>query len=284
MIFDASEFVFKAPSVVARARRVLIKPSAGYPAPYPVSTSRDILSVIIRGIRQVSDADILLLEGTADGGSIYPIYQQLGYDFPRVLVLDVKDCIWVEVDNPLPKPLAVPTFWVPNVILSSDYLITVSPLKIIKGKPYLSIMNLLSLLPSSKYHEASSSGWEALYGLGIDKAIADLYFTLPFELGIVEARQKFIGEDDPTQSEVEEYGKIFVGEPYEVDREVSESRVQGCAFVTREETDTMTRIVADLGAAQDRHAGAGQRVRAAHGAVEQQPDARIGADVGGVVG
>ncbi len=39
MIFEASDFNFKVPSVVARARRVLIKPSASYPLPYPVTTS-----------------------------------------------------------------------------------------------------------------------------------------------------------------------------------------------------------------------------------------------------
>jgi len=223
VIFKASEFVFKAPSVISRARRILIKPSASYPITYPVTTSQNILSAIIEGIRQVSDADILLLEGTPGGGPIYPIYQALGYNFPRVLTLDVKDCIWVEVDNPLPKSLVMPTFWVPNVILSSDYLITLAPLKIFKGRGSLSIMNLLTLLPSSKYHGESPSGWGALHSLGIDKVIADLYFTLPFDLGIIEARQKLTVKDDPTQGEVEEYGKIFVGEPYEVDREVSET-------------------------------------------------------------
>lgn len=223
MIFEASEFAFKPPPVVSRARRILIKPSASYPVAYPATTSQSILSTIIEGIRQISDADILLLEGTPGGGPIYPIYQALGYNFPRVLTLDVKDCIWVEVDNPLPKPLAIPTFWVPNVILSSDYLITVAPLKIFKKKASLSIMNLLSLLPSHKYGDETPSGWGTLYGLGINKVIADLYFTLPFDLGIVEGRQKFISEIDPTQGEVEEYGKIFIGEPYEVDREVSET-------------------------------------------------------------
>ncbi len=223
MIFEASEFVFKVPSTVSRARRVLIKPSACYPVSYPVTTSRDILSAIIRGIRQVSDADILLLEGTAGGGSIYPIYQALGYDFPRVLMLDVKDCIWVEVDNPLPKPLVVPTFWVPNVILSSDYLITVAPLKVLRGRGSLSVMNMLTLLPSSKYGGETPRGWEALYSLGIDRVVADLYFTLPFDLGIIEARQKFVGDDDPAKGEVEDFGKIFVGEPYEVDCEASEA-------------------------------------------------------------
>jgi len=225
LIFDALGFVFEPPSVISRARRVLIKPSAAYPVSYPVTTSQGMLSAIIDGIRQISDADILLLEGTLGGGPVLPIYQTLGYNFPRVLTLDVKDCVWVEVDNPLPKPLAVPTFWVPNVILSCDYLITVAPLKVIKGSGSLSIMNLLGVLPSSKYGGGAPWGWEALYSLGIDKVVADLYFTLPFDLGIIEARQKFIGQDDPTRGEVEECGKIFVGEPYDVDCEAS--RVMG---------------------------------------------------------
>jgi len=223
LIFEASEFVFKAPPVLSRARRVLIKPSACYSAPYPVTTSRDMLSVIIDGIRQVTDADILLLEGTPGGSPIYPIYQALGYNFPRVLSLDVKDCIWVEVDNPLPKPLAVPTFWVPNVILSSDYLITMAPLKALNGIGSLSLMNLLTVLPSDKYSGEAPEGWGSLYNLGIDKVIADLYFTLSFDLGIIEARQKFTSLGDPIQGEIEEYGKVFIGEPYQVDCEASEA-------------------------------------------------------------
>jgi len=223
LIFKDSEFVFEPPPVVSRARRVLIKPSACYPVPYPVTTSRDILSVIIDGIRRVSDADIILLEGTPGGGPVQPIYQALGYNFPRVLTLDVKDCIWVEVDNPLSKPLAVATFWVPNVILSSDYLITVAPLKVSRGRGSLSLMNLLTLLPSSKYGGVAKGGWGDLYQLGIDNVVADLYFTLPFDLGIIEARQKFITRDDPTRGKVEECGKVFIGEPYQVDCEASET-------------------------------------------------------------
>ncbi len=202
---------------------MLIKPSAGYPARYPVTTSRDILSVIIDGIRRISDADILILESAPGIEPIYPIYQTLGYNFPRVLMLDVNSCICVEVDNPLLKPFAIPTFWVPNVILSSDYLISVAPMKVVNGHSSLSIMNLLSLLPGDKYRNGTNGNWDALYGLGIDKVVADLYFTLPFDLGVIEARQKFTVGDDPTQGEIEECGKVFVGEPYEADREASET-------------------------------------------------------------
>ena len=222
MIHEASEFVFKAPPAVSRARRVLIKPSARYPVTYPATTSRDILSVIIDGIRRVTDADIILLEGAPGGEPVYPLYQSLAYNFPRVLMLDVKDCIWVEVDNPLPKPLAIPTFWIPNVILSSDYLISVTPLKVIGGQGCLSIWNLQSLLPGQKYGGDFPGVWEAFRELDMNKVIADLYFTLPFDLGIIEATQKLISLDDPTSGEIEECGKVFTGEPYQIDREVSE--------------------------------------------------------------
>ncbi len=223
MIYGASEFAFRAPSVLSRARRILIKPSASHPVPYPVTTSPAMLSAVIEGIRQVSDADILLLEGTGGSEPVFPIFEALGYNFPRVLTLDVKDCIWVEVDNPLLKPLAMSTFWVPNVILSSDYLISITPLRTFRGRSSLSVMNLLSLLPSSKYRGNGADGWGALYPLGIDRVVADLYFTLPFDLGIIEARQMLTSEDDPARGKTTEYGKIFVGEPYEVDREATET-------------------------------------------------------------
>ena len=222
MIFDASEFTFKPPSLVSRARRILIKPSAGYPVPYPASTSREILSLVIESIKQVSDADIIILEGTPSGASIYPVYKELGYDFARVLMLDVRDCIWVEVENPLPHPFAVATFWVPNVVLSSDYLISVSPFKVLGGTGCFSVSNLLSLLPVSKYSVDSSGGWGALHEFGMDKVLADLYFTLPFDSAVIDARQKFVSNGDPCKGVTQQCGKIFVGEPYEVDREAAQ--------------------------------------------------------------
>jgi len=215
--FDAAEFYFKAPYIISRARRVLIKPNSCFPQSDSVVTSRDILAVIIKGIRQISDADILLLDGTADGSPVQPVYQALGYEFPRVLTLDVRDCTWVEVDNPLAKPLAVPTFWVPNVVLSSDYLISVTPPNVIDDTAYLSIMNLLSLLPSSKYSSITGGGWEDLYSLDINKVLADLYFTLPFDLGIIESRQ----ESD--EGKARQGGQVFVGEPLQVDFEASQA-------------------------------------------------------------
>ena len=221
MIFGADDFVFDPPPRVRWARRILIKPCANYPLPYPVSTSREILQTVVSAIREVSEADIILLEGSPCREPMKPVYQALSYDFPRVLRLDVKDCFFVEVENPLPRPFAIPTFWLPNVLLYCDYLISVTPFKVFSRQGSFSTRNLLSLLPVSRYGGEEQAGWDALYGLGIDKVIADLYFTLPFDLGIVDARKKFIGTTELTGGDAEDYGKIFVGEPYEVDCEAS---------------------------------------------------------------
>jgi len=223
MIFEADNFVFEPPVEVAFARRILIKPSASCSLPHPVTTSRETLAAVIAGIRKVSAADILLLEGSAGNEMVHSIYKALSYDFPHTMLLDVDQCVPVAVENPLSRPFALSTFWVPNVILSCDFLITVTPFKVVAGQGSFSIRNLLSLLPAAKYqHEMK--GFRGLeQSLGIDSIIADLYFTLPFDLGIVDGRKKLISASDHFQGEIEDYGKVFVGTPYEVDSEVSKA-------------------------------------------------------------
>jgi uncharacterized protein (DUF362 family) len=228
MIVKDSDFVFTPPPQLSWARRVLIKPCAAYPLPYPVTTSPKLLNTIIKGIRKVSNADILIADGTSSGESIYPIYQALGYNFHHVLMLDIRDSIFIEVQNPLSQFYAVESFWVPNVVLRSDFLISVTPFKVHGSSGHFSIANLLSLLPVSRYRKGKSGGWGTLYELGIEKVLADLYFTLPFDLGIIEAHQKFFYTDDPTKGEVEDYGKILIGEPHEIDLKASQIARVGC--------------------------------------------------------
>jgi len=221
LIFEAAEYIFQPPPQISRARRILIKPAVSSTAAYPANTSPEILETVIYGIRQVSDADILLLEGMPDGSPAHPTYQALGYEFPRVLTLDVKDCTWVEVDNPLDKPFALPTFWIPNVILSSDFLISVAPLKITGGESRMSISNLLSVLPATKYPGEDGTLMGMLAELGLDQVITDLFFTLPFDLGIIEARAIYHEDEKGETTGSEECGKVFAGDPFQVDCEAA---------------------------------------------------------------
>lgn len=231
MLVEAADFVFKPPSQVSLARRVLVKPSASYALPHPMTTSRETLASVVEGIQRMSDADIILLEGNLYGESTRSIFKALGYDFPRVTVLDVCDCVLVEVENPLPKPFALTTFWLPNIILSCDYLITVAPFRVLSGRGCFSLKNLLGLLPATKYRGGSSDLWALSQRLGVDNIVADLYFTIPFDLGIVDARKKFIGTEHLTEGETLDCGKVFIGEPSDVDREACESMELECGYL-----------------------------------------------------
>ncbi len=222
MEYQSDSFVFQPPPKVAFARRVLIKPEASSGLPYPMSPSRETLETIIAGIRRVSEADIILMDTGRGQEPIHRVFRRLSYDFPRVLFLDVRDCVYVEVENPLAKPWALPTVWVPNVLLSCDYLISAAPLKVKDGVPSLSLTNLLGLLPPSKYPEALLPAGKTMEQLGLDNVIADLYFTLPFDLGVIDARKRLDLGPNEEERGIEEYGKVFCGEPFSVDMEVSE--------------------------------------------------------------
>jgi hypothetical protein len=221
MIFEAANFVSEPPAKVAFAHRILIKPSAGCSKPHPITTSRETLGAVITGIRKVSSADILILEGSAGDETVHSIYKELGYDFPHTMLLDVDQSVPVAVENSLAKPFVLTTFWIPNVILSCDFLITIAPFKVVAGQGSFCIRNLLGLLPASKYPQEVKGFRGTEQSLGIDNIIADLHFTLPFDLGIIDGRKRFTGAKDHFNGEVEDYGKIFVGSPYEVDSEAA---------------------------------------------------------------
>ncbi len=216
-VFEASSFHFTPPAELAWARRVLIKPCASLGAPYPVSTSPALIESIVSGIRRLTDAEILIADGTRDGEPIYPIYESLKYSFNRVLLLDVKDSIFLEMENPLQEFYASGTFWVPNLVLRSDFLISVAPFHMNRGAGRFSIANLMGLLPLSPRRGRDLPEYQGLKGLDVEKVLADLYFTLPFDMGVIEARQRLDYDTDPRTGTVTEYGKVLVGEPYEVD-------------------------------------------------------------------
>jgi hypothetical protein len=223
MIYEAADFVFEPPREIAFARRVLIKPSARYSQPHPITTSCETMAAVIAGIRRISSADIILLERSTGPETMHSIYRELGYDFPHTMLLDVDQCVPVAVENPLSRPFAIPTFWVPNVILSCDFLITIAPFRVVAGEGDFSIKNLLGLLPTAKYkREIKALSGVAQYS-DTDNMVADLYFTLPFDLGIIDGRKKLTSPDDPLQGNIEDYGKVFVGSPYEVDCEASQA-------------------------------------------------------------
>ena len=216
-VVDASTFEFVPPPQLAWAQRILIKAHASAGLPYPVSTSPWLIETIVNGIRKVTDAEVLIADGSPTGASLYPVFEDLHYEFNRTLLLDVKDSIFLEMENPLQEFFASPTFYVPNLVLRSDFLISVAPYHV-KGKSgRFSIANLLGLLPLNQKRTGPEPEYQGLRGLEMERVLGDLYFTLPFDMGVVEARQRWDYDDDPAKGQATEYGKILIGDPFEVD-------------------------------------------------------------------
>lgn len=221
MILDAQGFQFCAPGQVGRARRVLIKPDTSRPRAHPMSPSYETLAAIVDGIRRAGDADIYLLD-SGEGQSAPDVFKQLGYDFPRVIAVDVRDCVLVEVENPLPKPFALQTIWLPNLLLSCDYLISVATYRVDPGAPGFTLRNLVSLLLGSKYRGESGIPRETIERLGIENIVADLYFTIPFDLGIVDARERAIFSSDAVKPVVDRLDRVYVGDVLELDTQLAQ--------------------------------------------------------------
>lgn len=202
MIVDAKDFKFEMPPQAISARKILIKPDS-------VRDVLDTLLEVIKAIKEKSEADIFIIgEGE-------------GIEERRVHFLDIRDFSPVEIENPLQKPFAISTFWVPNILLSCDFLITISSLKVLNGEPELTLPNLLPLLPEAKYKGEFIGPEKLCEKYGKDNVIADLYFTIPFDIGIVDGRKKII--KNSSKPKTEKVGKIFVGNPVEVDKEASSS-------------------------------------------------------------
>lgn len=217
MIYRAQDFKFNPPRKVAFARRILIKPDAAVVAAHPATTSRETLAAVVAGIRRQSDADIIFLEGPTVSERAHEIFKQLGYDFPRVITVDVRDCSYVEVENLLPKPFVLQSIWLPNVVLSCDFLISVSSFRVVdEATCGFTLKNMLGLLPAAKYGPGLSLLREKFHRLDIHGLIADLYFTLPCDLGVIDSRLRQVG------GRVEPFGRVFVGDPAEVDAQAAQ--------------------------------------------------------------
>jgi hypothetical protein len=79
------------------------------------------------------------------------------------------------------------------------------------------------MLPPARYRGEISDTQDLIKRFDIHSIIADLYFTLPFDLGIIDAHTKIISNGDFVQEYDEGYNKIFIGDPYEIDLEASQS-------------------------------------------------------------
>jgi uncharacterized protein (DUF362 family) len=238
---DSSHPQFHWPEEVLLARRILIKPNAGYPLGHPVTTRVTLLLQVIESLRAVNaTTEILVVEGSTSQGSQASNFQALGYEALGVKLLDadLQEMKAYPVKS-FGRAPNFPEIWAPVLIQEVDFAISVSAYKLFPNNSgsglwnaSLTVKNFFGLLPRSHYTSGNPKSRGQLHKQGLQQSIVDVYAALGpyFHYGIVDAEQGFTSSgNSPTKGEAGYLGKVFSGRDLiNLDRAALEFFSHGC--------------------------------------------------------
>jgi uncharacterized protein (DUF362 family) len=220
---DAAHPQFHWPEAASEARRILIKPNAGYPLGHPVTTRVTLLLQVIESLRAVNaTAEILVVEGSTSQGNQASNFQALGYEALGVKLLDVE--LQEMRAYPVKSFGKSPNFseiWAPKLLEEIDFAISVSAYKLFPNNSgaglwnaSLTVKNFFGLLPRSRYTSGNPKSRGQLHKRGLQRSIVDVYAALGpyFHYGVVDAEQGFTSTgNSPTKGTSGYLGKVFSG-------------------------------------------------------------------------
>ncbi|MDW7709458.1 MAG: DUF362 domain-containing protein [Deferrisomatales bacterium] len=143
-----------APSVLARQRRILVKPNLVNASPPPVTLPCEAVKALVLAIRRWSAAEIRIGEGTGDAAlDTGEVFRRLGYvRVARELgveLVDLNEAPLVELSDPQCSVFL--SLWLPRVVVES-FVVSFAVLKAhsLAGVT-LSLKNMMGCAPPSRY-------------------------------------------------------------------------------------------------------------------------------------
>ncbi len=220
---ESSSPQFQWPEAASEARRILIKPNAGYPLGHPVTVRVTLLAQVIESLRAVNPAaEILVLEGSTSQGNQASNFQALGYEALGVKLLDAE--LQEMKAYPVKSFGRAPNFseiWAPRLLREVDFAISVSAYKLFPNNSgaglwnaSLTVKNFFGLLPRNRYTSGNPKSRGQLHKRGLQQSIVDVYAALGsyFHYGVVDAEQGFTSTgNSPTKGTSDYLGQVFSG-------------------------------------------------------------------------
>ena len=147
--FDGIE----AGAVLADKSKILIKPNLVDDIPFPVTTPVECVEAIIDYVRSVSDAGIIVAEGSGGPKSTTEVFSELGYsrlaEEKQVRLVDLNGEPLVRSENPSCKIFR--EYYIPKIAM--EYFIISVP--VLKAHSFsevtLSLKNMMGFAPPSHY-------------------------------------------------------------------------------------------------------------------------------------
>jgi len=193
-----------------KSTRILLKPNVAYNLPPPVTTDVAIVKVLADAIKTFSNAELFLIEGATSKSLEKNLKTNGYYDLEKkgvqILDTDNLECTCMEING-----MKIKKLFLPKLVLSCDFKISIPVLKFETRSASASIKNLIGLLPRSYYRMGKSLTRKKLHIWDINKCITDLYFHIPFDLAVVDATIALQGKL-PKRGEKIKFGKVVISD------------------------------------------------------------------------
>lgn len=175
---------------IVGTEHIMLKPNLVIPQPHPVTTSADCCRAIIRYLRSLTDADIIIAEGTGDPShSTLEVFEKLGYG-------KLADEIGVDLIDLNTEPLKrltkndcvrFPEMYLPKIAF--EYFIISLP--VLKAHSLSdvtgSLKNMMGFAPPSHYSGSQDIWNKAEFHNDIHQSIIDLNKYLKADLTLLDA-------------------------------------------------------------------------------------------------
>ncbi len=233
-VADTQDFVYTPPLSAFTAKRILVKPNLGYPAPAPVTVSMKVLAKVLQGLRAANqNAEILIVEGVCSALSFAEICDRHGLKKnldTGMQVLDADALPCQEYPNLHPNPVRFKSMLAPVLLTEVDCRISVGAFKrtILKDEPLISasLKNLYGLFPRAHYKARSPNSRGQLHRPSVPLVLQDVFFCIGylFDGAVVDGDRKLESPDwKPDKGKSVELGKVFWGDDLiSVDRKACE--------------------------------------------------------------
>ena len=142
-------------------KRIFLKLNAGYPKPYPYTTSLDLTKSVVGLLASYNPKEIVIGEGSTSKSSALDNFATLGFvdelSKYNVKFIDLKECESSEVR--LSKTI---THYLPTCLKDFDMRLSIPVIKFYEDeqkKTFMSnaIKNFFGLPPKNRYHSSNDS-------------------------------------------------------------------------------------------------------------------------------
>ncbi|RJQ31905.1 MAG: DUF362 domain-containing protein [Actinobacteria bacterium] len=177
----------KAAGVLAKQKRIIIKPNLVSNNPPPTTTDVGLVEAIVRYCQEHSQAELIVTEGSGNC-STDKAFEGLGY-YERlkplgILPIDLDTAEIVKLKNPhmpLYKEIYLPKFLLDGFLISAPALKEHGMTTVTLG-----IKNMVGILPASKYCGLWLFRKSMVHRYNVHQATADICFYRPIDLTIID--------------------------------------------------------------------------------------------------